>query len=261
MSDNSVGLLQRIESEAFITWVYCSVAFLIFAYVVAYIATRMYYQHRINASTDTVPNDEMARKLANEPEKAALILFEIIITNFCIIVSFAIYNFLVENLPFLGDFSSYIMLVLIIITIQFNKAIDIKLEQNVLSDDDKTNIRLLCSLAVIVFFVFFVIKYRTKSYGDFLSCYSALVLGRFVFYDSTWKKSVVDTLEPCFRMRYLIPLLVDILFTYAVFIMGVHFSLISDANMVGALVLIHIVLILCIHIAKRIIRIFSSVSF
>ena len=258
MNNTPVGLFQIIESEAFINWFLSAVVILIVVYLFTYTVTKAIYLHRINTSGDAVPNDEMAMKLACEPERVSQILFEIIISNSCIIASFWLYYWLIAKLSFLGGFSSYILLALIICAIKVNDIIDEKLGQDMLSDDDRVNIRLLCSLAIIVVLVYLVIEYKSESYSDFLSCYLALVLGRFIFFDSRWAQSVRETLKPCIHVHYLLPLLADLIFTYVVFKMGLRFSLITVTNILDGLVLVHICLILSIGAAKYIIKIFQS---
>ena len=76
--------------------------------------------------------------------------------------------------------------------------------------ENQANIRLISSCSVIMLFLFLNIYFKTMEYDEFLLCYIVLVLGRFIFFDSTineFKKSLGDLKE------YVIPLIIAFILT------------------------------------------------
>ena len=138
-----------------------------------------------------------------------------------------------------------------------NDILDKMLGQNMVStkdipemESDKENLRLLSSLCVILIVSSARILHTTSTNG-FLSSYIALVLGRFVFYD-TLGKHLVDTYKKCAHPKYLVPLFLAFAVTCCIYGIGVYYSVITDSTSIDGLILTHVCMVLCIYFAKHI---------
>ena len=84
-------------------------------------------------------------------------------------------------------------------------------------------------------------------YDEFLLCYIVLVLGRFIFFDSTineFKKSLGDLNE------YVIPLIIAFILTGIISWIGLYLKV----NLFISLIMCHIAMLFFIYIMKKIIH-------
>ena len=88
-------------------------------------------------------------------------------------------------------------------------------------------------------------------YDEFLLCYIVLVLGRFIFFDSTineFKKSLGDLNE------YVIPLIIAFILTGIISLIGLYLKVITTDNLFISLIMCHIAMLFFIYIMKKIIH-------
>ena len=200
-------IMQLMENEAFFSWAVISIFILLSIIVVIFIVTRiiLYERRKVDENTTMEEMDAIVKEYVNRPYEISQMVFEIIICNTCIIVIMYVYYWLAKNLLFLEKYLGIIMLVLIIIAILLNDFLDEKLKQDMIKEEDKGNIRLISSCSIIMLFSFLKIYFKTAEYDEFLLCYIGLVLGRFIYFDSTLKEFIrcVKNLK-----SYFIPLII-----------------------------------------------------
>lgn len=245
-------LIQAIEDEAFISWSIISVTVILAILVVIFIFTRLILAHLRNANENITMKeiDQRVKEYVNRPYEISQMVFEIIICNTCIIVTMYIYNWVENNTPFLERYFGIIMIVLIIISILINDFLDAKLRQDMIKTEDKGNLRLLSSCSIILQFLFFKIYFKTVEYDEFLLCYAGLVIGRFVYFDSTREEFF-----KCIKnlMQFLIPLIIALILTGIIWGIGLHLGIISTKNIFLSLIISHLEILFSVHLTKKLI--------
>ena len=244
--------MQLMENEAFFSWAVISIFVLLAIVAVIFIVTRiiLYERRKVDENTTMEEMDAIAKEYVNRPYEISQMVFGIIICNTCIIVIMYVYYLLEKNLLFLGKYLGIIMLVLIIIAILLNDFLDEKLKQDMIKEEDKGNIRLISSCSIIMLFSFLKIYFKTAEYDEFLLCYIGLVLGRFIYFDSTLKKFIrcVKNLK-----SYFIPLIIAFLLTGIISGIGLHLNAITTKNLFISLMISHFAILFFIHLTKKII--------
>ena len=245
-------IMQLMENEAFFSWAVISIFVLLSIVAVIFIVTRiiLYERRKVDENTTMEEMDAIAKEYVNRPYEISQMVFEIIICNTCIIVIMYVYYWLAKNLLFLEKYLGIIMLVLIIIAILLNDFLDEKLKQDMIKEEDKGNIRLISSCSIIMLFSFLKIYFKTAEYDEFLLCYIGLVLGRFIYFDSTLKEFIrcVKNLK-----SYFIPLIIAFLLTGIISEIGLHLEVITTNNLFISLMISHFAILFFIHLTKKMI--------
>lgn len=245
-------IMQLMENEAFFSWAVISIFVLLSIVAVIFIVTRiiLYERRKVDENTTMEEMDAIAKEYVNRPYEISQMVFEIIICNTCIIVIMYVYYRLAKNLLFLEKYLGIIMLVLIIIAILLNDFLDEKLKQDMIKEEDKGNIRLISSCSIIMLFSFLKIYFKTAEYDEFLLCYIGLVLGRFIYFDSTLKGFIrcVKNLK-----SYFIPLIIAFLLTGIISGIGLHLEVIATNNIFISLMISHFAILFFIHLTKKMI--------
>lgn len=245
-------IMQLMENEAFFPWAVISIFVLLSIVAVIFIVTRiiLYERRKVDENTTMEEMDAIAKEYVNRPYEISQMVFEIIICNTCIIVIMYVYYWLAKNLLFLEKYLGIIMLVLIIIAILLNDFLDEKLKQDMIKEEDKGNIRLISSCSIIMLFSFLKIYFKTAEYDEFLLCYIGLVLGRFIYFDSTLKEFIrcVKNLK-----SYFIPLIIAFLLTGIISGIGLHLEVITTNNLFISLIISHFAILFFIHLTKKMI--------
>lgn len=245
-------IMQLMENEAFFSWAVISIFVLLAIVAVIFIVTRiiLYERRKVDENTTMEEMDAIAKEYVNRPYEISQTVFEIIICNTCIIVIMYVYYWLAKKLLFLEKYLGIIMLVLIIIAILLNDFLDEKLKQDMIKEEDKGNIRLISSCSIIMLFSFLKIYFKTAEYDEFLLCYIGLVLGRFIYFDSTLKEFIrcVKNLK-----SYFIPLIIAFLLTGIISGIGLHLDVITTNNLFISLMISHFAILYFIHLTKKMI--------
>lgn len=245
-------IMQLMENEAFFSWAVISIFVLLSIVAVIFIVTRiiLYERRKVDENTTMEEMDAIAKEYVNRPYEISQMVFEIIICNTCIIVIMYVYYRLAKNLLFLEKYLGIIMLVLIIIAILLNDFLDEKLKQDMIKEEDKGNIRLISSCSIIMLFSFLKIYFKTAEYDEFLLCYIGLVLGRFIYFDSTLKGFIrcVKNLK-----SYFIPLIIAFLLTGIISGIVLHLEVITTNNIFISLMISHFAILFFIHLTKKMI--------
>lgn len=244
-------IIQIMENEKFISWAILSIFVLLAIVATIFIIVRiiLYNSRKVNENTTMEEIKAIAKEYVNRPYEISQTVFEIIISNTCIILMMYVYYWLEKNLLFLGKYLGIIMIVLIILAIFLNNFLDKKLKQDMINEEDKGNIRLISSCSVILLFLFIKIYFKTMEYDEFILCYIVLILGRFIFFDSTiseFKKSVGNLKE------YIIPLVIAFILMAIISWIGLYLEVITTDNLFISLIICHLALLFFIHITKKI---------
>lgn len=244
-------IIQMMENEKFIYWAILSIFVLLAIVATIFIIVRiiLYNSRKVNENTTMEEIKAIAKEYVNRPYEISQTVFEIIISNTCIILMMYVYYWLEKNLLFLGKYLGIIMIVLIILAIFLNDFLDKKLKQDMINEEDKGNIRLISSCSVILLFLFIKIYFKTMEYDEFILCYIVLILGRFIFFDSTiseFKKSVGNLKE------YIIPLVIAFILMTIISWIGLYLEVITTDNLFTSLIICHLALLFFIHITKKI---------
>ena len=246
-------IIKVIENENFASWAIISVFVVLFIVATIFIITRiiLYKSRVIDENTTMAELDTMAKEYVNRPYEIAQTVFEIIISNTCIIVMMYVYYCIEKYMLFLQNYLGIIMIALIVLAILLNNFLDYILKQDMLKKENQANIRLISSCSVIMLFLFLKIYFKTMEYDEFLLCYIVLVLGRFIFFDSTineFKKSLGDLKE------YVIPLIIAFILTGIISWIGLNLKVITTDNLFISLIMCHIAMLFFIYIMKKIIH-------
>lgn len=244
------GFFEIMESEGFMSWLLVSFLVLFGILFVIFVVIRAFYQYKVNKLDGKYDIDEMAKKIAFKPYEVAQAVFEVLISNTCIIVMMCIYYWITEKLYFMSKFFNILLLILIVVAVIANNIIDNKLEQDMLTKSDKATIRLISSLSIAIIFAYIKFKFGTSQYDELIMCYVGLALGRFIYFDTTWEQLKISFQS---FMKYMIPLVIAMTFTYIVSFYGFKYKVITPTNILVSLVCIHFCMIFCIHYAKRIV--------
>ena len=245
-------IMQLMENEAFFSWAVISNFVLLSIVAVIFIVTRiiLYERRKVDENTTMEEMDAIAKEYVNQYYKISQIVIEIIKYNKCIIVIIYFKKKKKKKLLFLEKYLGIIMLVLIIIAILLNDFLDEKLKQDMIKEEDKGNIRLISSCSIIMLFSFLKIYFKTAEYDEFLLCYIGLVLGRFIYFDSTLKEFIrcVKNLK-----SYFIPLIIAFLLTGIISEIGLHLEVITTNNLFISLMISHFAILFFIHLTKKMI--------
>lgn len=246
-------IMQVMEDEVFVSWVMISIIIIFAILVAVVIITRLILAclRTVDENSTMKEMDEIAKEYVNRPYEISQMVFEIIICNTCIIVMMYVYYWLFNNMPFLEGYFGIIMIVLIIIAILINDFLDVKLEQDMIKEEDKGNLRLLSSCSIILIFLLLKIYFKTVEYDEFLLCYIGLVIGRFIYFDSTCKEFF-----QCIKklMQFLIPLIIALILTVIISGIGLHLGIITAKNIFFSLIISHLEILFCIHLTKELIN-------
>ena len=247
-------IMQIVKSDAIINWSIISIFMLLVMVGIIFITTRLIlYKKReaiIDENTTMEELDEISRKNVNRPYEVCQMVFEILISNTCVIVMMYVYDRIANNVLFLEKYLGIVMIILIILAIMINNFLDEKLVQDMLKKEEKGNIRLLSSCSILLIFFFFKFYFHTAEYDDLLLCYIGLVLGRFIYFDSS-----LEGIKECFRglKPYILPLIIGILFTGAILGVEIYLGIITTENVFFSLTISHVFILYFIHITKKII--------
>lgn len=121
-------IIKVIENENFASWAIISVFVLLFIVATIFIITRIIlYKSRVIDENTT-----MAKAYVNRPYEIAQTVFEIIISNTCIIVMMYVYYCIEKYMLFLQNYLGIIMIALIVLAILLNNFLDYILKQDIL---------------------------------------------------------------------------------------------------------------------------------
>lgn len=245
-------IVQVVKNVNFLLWAIRAVIILAVSVGVIFIITRwiLYKSRKINERTTIEESDKIAKVYVNRPYEITQIVFEIIISNTCIIIVMYIYYCIDKYLIFLKSYLGIIMITLIIFAILLNNLLDGVIKQDMIKKENKANIRLISSCSVVMLFLFIKIYFKTKDYDEFLLYYVPLVLGRFIFFDSTiseLKKSLSDL------KFYVISLIIAVALTGIISWIGIYLQVITADNLFINLIICHIAIICFIYNTKEII--------
>lgn len=246
------SLTKIIESDGMISWILVSVFILLFVLLGVFIIIRLIenYKNNKNASDDSLDDiKNKAKNFVDKPYQISQVIFEIIISNTCIVTMMYIYYWIMDKIPFIDDFLNLLLLFLIIIAVAVNNIIDKKLRQDMLEKIDKANIRLVSSMSIMLIFIFIRIKFNIVEYDKLILCYMGVVLGRFIYFDLTITQ-IKESIESFFK--YVIPMFISLLLTFVTGYLGMRYRVITETNLFLNLVVIHIIMIVSIYLSKKI---------
>ena len=133
--DDTNDILEKvIENENFASWAIISIFALLFIVDTIFIITRiiLYKSRVIDENTTMAELDTMAKAYVNRPYEIAQTVFEIIISNTCIIVMMYVYYCIEKYMLFLQNYLGIIMIALIVLAILLNNFLDYILKQDIL---------------------------------------------------------------------------------------------------------------------------------
>lgn len=252
------------EKERFWEWIILSTIIIIVLYVVATILIRLYCKRKRENSIEELSIEMAANIWAFQPEIEIQRILEVIISDTCIwgacLLNHYISGFLGEG----SNFSSAILLVIIILAIFINNIIDSILNQEMVNqktcekegETEETdenvipNIRLVSSFSVLILFIGFSIYANTLAYLPEVLCMLGLVLGRFVYFDTTLSdlKSTFEGLK-----KYFIYMLLALALSVVILGIGISFDVIDTSVFLESVFGGHVFLLISINVAKKLV--------
>lgn len=196
--------MQLLRSNEFMTWVVMSCMVLGIMLVVIVIIERVRYNHKMELLESNCGLDKAVDEYVRKPYEFLQSFFEVLITNAYITLTIYLYYIMERHLA-ISEYSSFWLLVLIALSILFNNVFDSFFWQETLSEDDKGTLRLMCSLSIWVILFLVRILLGTRQYDDIIMCYTCLVLGRFIYFDT-----IIGELKRIFQRttKFITPLII-----------------------------------------------------
>lgn len=144
-----------------------------------------------------------------ESVRVIQIFCAMILSNICSTSAYLIYTVgdnLFGEYNFWHQCSGYILLIVIGLSVIANNLLDSKFNQNYLDQNNTSDIRLLSSITVMGMFALLMKKSAIAGADKLFTGYTALVLGRFLYFDFT-KQQFIDSIKAIFKYSYLAILL------------------------------------------------------
>lgn len=249
-----------MKKDNFWSWIFLSALFITFVYIATIIVIRIYYQYFDKKRNDLTP-ERAANTWVFQPEIIAQRIIAIIISDTCILGACFFYFLYTETFPFFSDFNGFILLLMIIIAIIINNMIDKKMNlyfvdkkigdklgQSLIENNAVAYIRLLSSLAVLIIIIGFTIYCKTTVYLQLIFCIIGLVLGRFIYFDTTLE-SFVNTIKGMWQYKKYMAFALVV--TVVILILGIKLDVIETENFLDGVFGGHIFILIIINAIKE----------
>lgn len=250
------------SKENFGTWIVVSALWVMLFCVVSVISIRIYYL-KFSKKLEKLSVDEAANTLAFQPEMVIQRTLEVIIADTCILGACFIYNLYTQIFSCLSDYNGIVLLVLIIIAIICNNLVDNKLGQDLVNkkvgkslvkhDVDEeivANLRLLSSIVVLFMLIGFSVFSKTSEFSQLTICVVGLVLGRFIYFDTTLQRLWKNIKEIAQNLIYAV---IAVLLTMIILGTGIYYNVIDTENFLLSIFGGHIFMLIVINVAKGIV--------
>ncbi len=211
-----------------------------------FVVCRLYNQYKLNndKSDKSIENiKEEEKEMSETPYNICYEILELIVSNLCILSAAYIYywlNIFFSPYKLWIQYSSFVILFLIIISVLSTNIIDKRLSLLSIPDNDKGLIRLMSSLCVLGILCFVNIKTRTDLYNNLILFYLSLVLGRFIYFDSSFN-DIAEKILSIFSKIYIIILwgIYIIIICY----IGFREDLLNTNNLIISLIIVHSIIL------------------
>ncbi len=253
-----MDIFQSFTSEEVGVWGFVSTLIALGLFAVMFICIRAYLSEKAKKKEFSTIDEmkEYVRACALVPYKITQKVVEVVIANTCIIGVMYVYMGLVklcQNELFveLADWLGIMLLALIVIGIFVNNQIDRKFEQDLIDLEEKSILRLLSSVSILVPFFIAGIVYGTKEYNQILLTYLGLVLGRFIYFDTSKEQLKVDGKK---YIKHVIYPIIVIALTSLYYWYGVELGALNKKSFMESVLMCHVSLLIVINVAKKIIK-------
>lgn len=241
-----------VGKENFWNWIFISMLIVIGFYVVVIITIRIYYI-KFNKKWKSMPVEEAAKILKLQPEMVLQKILEIIITDTCILGTCFVYTWYTQTFPFWSDYNTIVLLGLIIIAIMCNNRVDKKIGNSFgkYNEKDVASLRLLSSIVILIMIIWFSVFYKSEIFKQLSVFILGLILGRFIFFDTTiqdFYKTVIGIIR---NMAYAI---IALLITMIIMGIGIAYEVIDAENFLLSILGGHIFLLVVINVTREIIK-------
>lgn len=249
-----IDALQNMAgNKDFYKWLFINGGLTIAIFVVITIALRIYYLV-IDRNRDKKSPEEIGHAFAYEPDYFFNSVMEIMVCNTCISGVLCVYEFLKPLIDLISDYSSLVLLVLVLIAIGVNRIIDavwLDKEWSSNAKYPKKTLRLVSSITVTIMWVTLSLMFGSSKYVSVMVIMLGLVLGRFIYFDSSigsLKEEVLKILG-CWKSA-----VVAILLLFILVGTGLHYEIIQEENVVIALFFAHCIYLIVTKILKRVLQ-------
>lgn len=247
-------LLQNMTEKAgFFNWLFINGGVTIAAFVLITIVLRIYYL-KIDRHRDEKTPEEIGHAFAYEPDYFFNSVMEIIVCNTCISGMLCVYDSLKPVIDLISDYSSLVLLVLILIAIGANRIVDavwLDKEWSSNAKYSKNTLRLVSSITVTIMWILLSVVFGSAKYVSVMVIMLGLVLGRFIYFDSSigsLKKELIGILK-CWKSAAVAILLLILLFWT-----GLHFEIIQEENVVATVFFAHCFYLMVTKTLKRVLK-------
>ena len=248
--------LQRMsEKEGFFPWLLLSGGVTVGIFIVIAVVLKIYYL-KIDKNRDKKTSNEIAHDAVYEPDYFCNSVMEIVVCNTCILGVLCIYEALapIINLEIVKDFSSLILLILILLAMGINRIIDaVWLDKEWCSSPkySKSTLRLASSITVTIMWIVLSIIFKSPQYVSAMVIMTGLVLGRFIFFDSSFDSIKGELLR---MIKYWKSMLLAIILVALLVGTGIHYEIIQEENVVVTLFFAHCVYIIATKTIKEVVQ-------
>lgn len=259
-----IEILNAIENtENFELWILISSIIIPAMYFLMIIGVRI-YDSKINKKWNQLSFEQKSNTLAFHPDMVVDRICEVIISDTCILSAFLFYFYITDSFLFLSDYNGFILLFIILVAVVLNNFIDIKLK--LLYVDKKignelgkietdysaiANIRLVSSFLILIILIGFSLYFKTKEYTPLILSMLGLILGRFIYFDSSLK--IFMQLLQQLGMT-LIYTLLALLLTLIILGIGIYLNVINNSNFLNGIWGAHVFLLIIISSSRNIFK-------
>lgn len=232
-------------------------------YACSVIAIRVYYLYLDKSRYEKSP-ESIAKKAIYGPEYYFNSVMKILIANTCILGVCCLYDWVLRKFNSSSDYLGIVLLFLISIAVLVNNFIDKEwLGKNWIEEQDKeqqeqtrkqypkSSLRLFSSMIILLIFIGVSIWFKTSQYMQMILCLLGLVLGRFIYFDSSWtgvKEEMVKMIR-CWPSIVLAIVLIVILVST-----GIGYDVIEVDNMMTTLFWAHVVYFLVLNVVNKVLN-------
>lgn len=244
-------MFEMFERENIFIWGVVSSIITMVVYLIVIISLRVYYKY-LDKNKDGKSIEQRANEFVYGPEWFFCTVMEIVGSNTCILGVCYIYNLMLIYLSFLSDFFGVILIILIIVAVICNNLIDcVWLEKYWIKGKDfpQKNLRLMSSFGILILILAVSIYFDTQDYVQLELCIFGLVLGRFIYFDTSLK-GVINELKDIFKCWP--SFILETILMCMVLSLGLYYEVIDTNNLIESLFYIHIFYMIATGVAVRV---------
>ncbi len=249
-------IFEITTAEGFPAWSVIAGVSTILLYLVVTIVIRKKLLNKKGSSREEA--EENARAFVAEPEYFFNSVMEIMVSNTCIFGVLCLYYRFLPLPEALQDYSSLYLLLLIVVAIVINNVIDMMWLNRTWASTNrypKSHLRMLSSISILLIIIVVSCVFDVTKYVSVIVMMLGLVLGRFIYFDSS-VEGIVGEIRTVFRCWK--SLAVALVLMAILLVSGIALEVINSDNMVFSLFAAHFIYLLLTELSIRVLKAVQS---